>query len=58
MEWRVVCRIRSRYGDREMTVWQGESREEAERVAQILQEGADSNPRSNATFTVEERPTS
>jgi len=51
--WKIVCRIRSPYGNREIIAGYVSNYNEAVKMAQVLQEGADSNPKSNATFTVE-----
>ena len=46
-------RIVTLYGTRESIAYVTDSREKAERAREVLQEGADSNPRSSAVYWVE-----
>jgi len=51
--WIVKLKIISRFGVREQVIGEYDDRDYAEKVAEVLQECADSNPRSNAIYWVE-----
>ena len=50
--WEVRCRIISQFGNRDIFVREFENRDRAFKYAEVLQECADSNPRSNAVYYV------